>query len=152
MVVIWTEIQQFLGSSRMASGKATRFLLSLFGSSAKHEYLHFGKHPLAQFRGLWLFETAARELIFSHPVFQDPNTRITCVIGWVLMRISYLPYWFGKRREIRFSVFERVAFRRVVLRDVQVRSPRPLRFRDVIHMRCHNMPKLHSSEFQTSKR
>jgi hypothetical protein len=152
MVVIWTEIQQFLRSARMPISRATRFLLSLFGSSVKHEYLHFGKHPLAQFRGLWSFESAAQELIVSNPVFQATNTRILCVIGYVSMGISFLPYWFGKKRAITLNVFEGVAFRRVVLRYVHMRSPRTLRFRDVIHMRCHTMPKLHSSEFQTSKR
>jgi hypothetical protein len=50
--------------------------------------LHFGKHPLAQFRGLWLFETAAQELIFSDPVFQATNRRIIYVIGYVSMGIS----------------------------------------------------------------
>jgi hypothetical protein len=50
--------------------------------------LHFGKHPPAQFRGLWLFETGARELIISDAVFQATNTQILYVVGYVSMGIS----------------------------------------------------------------
>jgi hypothetical protein len=79
--------------------------MSLSGSSDKHEYLHLGKHPLAQFRGLWLPETATQELIFSDPVFQATNTRILCAIGYVPLGFSWLHFWFGKRREVTLHAF-----------------------------------------------
>jgi hypothetical protein len=123
-----------------------------FRISDKHEYLHLGKHPLAQFRGLWLPETTTQEWIFSDPVFQATNTRILRAIGYAPMVMSWLPYWFGKKRKVTLRAFEDFAFRGAVLRYVQLRSPRTLRLRDVIHMRRHPIPKLHSSEFQTSKR
>jgi hypothetical protein len=63
-------------------------LLSLFGSSAKREYLHLGKHPVAQFRGPWLFETTARIDIlasrFPSPQHTNPLRHRICLDGHII--------------------------------------------------------------------